>query len=284
MSFLLTVINNLRVKRGKSVLIKFLTYFSPKLRNYFYHKNGYKYDICLNLSDNASIYIQSNEGTLPHELGLLKIFKLFSSSQKIFWDIGTNYGYYPWVFVNENLFKKVICFEPNVDVFSRLKKSFDLNEQVILNNVGLGEFNESRTLKFNKSNSHLGSFNNLKSFNQNYKTYIIPVYSIDYFRSIYGKPDILKIDVEGFEYDVLKGYKYLNSDYPILTLEWISNFQTIDFDELLSLFDKSWLYFYIGKNGHLYQIYDNEICSNDILFISTYNSCFYKIKELIICE
>jgi len=273
-------IKNSKIKRGKAFLIRRLSKIFISLRSYPFHKIGYRNNLLLNLSDNDAIFLFLNDGFIPHESGLLSVFKHFESSKKNFWDIGTNYGFYPWIFLNENLYDCIYCFEPNLKVFDLLKKSFPITQnKVSLNNFGLGEVKDKLYFNYNPLESDLGSFKNNTSTHASIKT-MIDIDTIDNFREKVGKPDVIKLDVEGYEEYVIKGYKNLNIDYPIISLEWIQTFQENSFGDLLNYFDGSWHYFHVGYNGLLYKD-KNNFCGSDVLFISEKNDSYEKVHSIL---
>ena len=73
-------IKNSKIKRGKAFLIRRLSKIFISLRSYPFHKIGYRNNLLLNLSDNAAIFLFLNDGFIPHESGLLSVFKHFESS------------------------------------------------------------------------------------------------------------------------------------------------------------------------------------------------------------
>jgi len=264
--------------RGRGKAIKLVSFFFKKIKRFSYSIPGCETNLILDLSDDAAIGFFLNDG-IPHEKGLLSIFEFFADSKKIFWDIGTNYGFYPYIFINNDWYNKIHCFEPNPRLNEILNQSFRGNNRVYIYNFGLGD--EMKKMKFNYSDSRsdLGSFTS-NSFKKNTQHQIVNIDTIDNIRKIIGKPDIIKIDVEGFEMFVLKGYVNLNVDYPIITVEWIENFQNLKFAELLNLFDSSWNYYYIGNDGRIYCV-KNDLCGSDLLFISEKNDNYIHVSQLI---
>jgi len=161
-----------------------------------------------------------------------------------------------------------------------LKKTFsNANNKVLLYNLGLGEKKDKLFFNVNPLDSDLGTFSKYNSTEDIIKDKI-DIDTIDNIREKVGKPDVIKIDVEGFELYVIKGYNNLNTDYPIISLEWIDHFQESSFQNLLKYFDDSWHYFYIGYNGLLYKKKSN-FCGSDVLFISEKNDSYEKVFSII---
>lgn len=120
--------------------------------------------------------------------------------------------------------KKIYCFEPQKNVFKILYKKFKNNKKVKLFNIALADKNSNITFYVNKltststfSKSKNTSFLKLKNFilnskNSHKEKYSILTKKLDDI-SIFKKISniFLKIDVEGFELNVLKGGKKILS-------------------------------------------------------------------------
>ncbi len=128
------------------------------------------------------------------------------------YDIGANVGNTVKVFNKLFSNSTIHTFEPNPDVFAKLKKNCKAIPNTYFNNVGVG--NTSGILKLNRHiNSGATSFKDPNNTtNPTYKEKIIdqievPVITLnEYFEtSKTTSIDLMKIDVEGFEMEVLNG-------------------------------------------------------------------------------
>jgi FkbM family methyltransferase len=121
-------------------------------------------------------------------------------SNDIFCDIGANIGSYT-LLASKVIGAKTYCFEPIIETFSNLKKNIYLNnisEKVIAQNIGLGD--ENKKLRFS---SNLDTKNHVLLDENENGSYEVDVKKLD--DVVFEIPLLMKIDVEGFEYFVLKG-------------------------------------------------------------------------------
>jgi FkbM family methyltransferase len=143
---------------------------------------------------------------------------------KIVFDIGANVGQTTDEFLEG--YDKIICFEPNPNLITLLKTKFNGNSKVIIEELALSDKNEIKT--FNISNADvLSTFSDDWMFNSrftnntyNWNTKIdVKTITLDEVIDKYGIPYFIKVDVEGYEYEVFKGLsKLLNNTY--FAFEW----------------------------------------------------------------
>lgn len=142
---------------------------------------------------------------------------------KIAFDIGANIGQT----VDELLpnYDKIICFEPNPNLVSALKNKFINNSKVVIEDLGLSD--KSGVKIFNISNSHVVSTfsddwikNSRFTGVYNWDTTIsVTTTTLDDAIRKYGVPYFIKVDVEGYEYEVFLGLtKLLENTY--FAFEW----------------------------------------------------------------
>ena len=143
-------------------------------------------------------------------------------------DIGANIGL--WSKDLSNFFDKLICFEPNPGCVDCLKKNINLKKSEI-KNCALGSLSEKKNLFIHASNSGASSFvNNTKvgyddqsraiygEFPKETKKIYVEIKKLDDFNI--EKIDFIKIDVQGYELEVLKGAKNtLRKNNPVLCIE-----------------------------------------------------------------
>jgi len=142
-------------------------------------------------------------------------------------DIGANVGL--WAKDLTNFFSKTVCFEPNLDCVECLKKNILLQKSAIYQ-VALGSKNEQK-LFFQPNNSGASSFVNKTGrrydkegnkiwgkFSNEVNTKLIEIKTLDSYN--FTNINFIKIDVQGFEYEVLKGaYQTLKNSSPVICVE-----------------------------------------------------------------
>ncbi len=160
-----------------------------------------------------------------------KIINFFRSrlndKRIVFFDVGSHFGETVNLFNNYLSIKEFHCFEAspkNFDILRNKIMKFRNKDICYLNNFGLGQKNyetfinqtqESSSSTINDLNLNSNYFlKKLKILNiKDIKNYIrkvpIKIRSLDYYikKNNIDSIDILKIDTEGFEFEVLKGLK-----------------------------------------------------------------------------
>ena len=178
--------------------------------------------------------------------------KKIKYKNKICLDVGANLGNHAIFF--SKIFKKVITFEPNPDVFTLLKYNTSFYKNIKNLNFGLFDKNKLLNLKihiFNYGGSTLKYNNN----NNNNITVKVKLKTLDSL-NIKERIGLIKIDTENSEFEVLKGsQKTIKKNKPIILFEQqssqIKNFTSKSIS-LLRKNDYSFFYLYIPQlNGFL---------------------------------
>jgi FkbM family methyltransferase len=154
-----------------------------------------------------------------HHKRIIKFIKNYKISILI--DIGSHKGEFLENFLKFKKVKTIYAFEPQIDVYNTLNKKFKKYKNIKKINIALDSKVGKKKLHINKlSLTSTLSITNNKSFFlkikklllQNdksfIKSYFVKTSTIDvFFKNINLKDSLLKIDVEGFEYNVLLGSK-----------------------------------------------------------------------------
>jgi len=211
-------------------------------------KMQYINDIIFSLTLNAKGY--KNYGSFE-KTGEKKFIQSINKELLFCLDIGANVGNYTNLLISHTK-AKIISFEPLPKAFEDLKKIEKNNpERVKVFNLALGQNNEVLNLNHSDKRSQKATFTkNLKElsfydFKKN-KKIKIKVTTLDNFYnknpSLFGKNiDLIKIDTEGFEFEIITGAKQLikknKPKYIQIEFNWHQLFkkQTVyDFSRFLS--------------------------------------------------
>ncbi len=163
-------------------------------------------------------------GLSSWEAETVRIFLRLIEHTKLYVDVGANTGPYALVACAANPGVRVVAFEPVPFIHERLCKNVALNgwstrcsarNEAISNRVG--------TTTFHVPMGGLPTSGSLDphGFRKYPGTLIdVPVTTIDALRPDLGKVDLVKIDVEGFEEQVLEGMsRVLEEDRPTIIIE-----------------------------------------------------------------
>lgn len=175
---------------------KFISIFGKPL-------NGYKWSTNYNYEYITGDYEEKNT---------LDIFCSWLNPTTVFYDLGANVGYYAFI-ANQYISNgKIYSFEPmpaNIDIFNR---HLQLNAKRMKNNsISLLPYaisDKEKEVAFSNNDKAIegNTYVNSKVENVSSKSLMVKCFSVDgLLRSGYKNPDVIKIDVEGAEYDVLRG-------------------------------------------------------------------------------
>ena len=146
----------------------------------------------------------------------------FIKSGDLCFDVGANKGNRTVIFLE--LGAKVVAVEPQKECYEFLTKRF--GDKIELVKYGLGEKESTETMyvsgstlisSFSKDHVTMMQEDRFKGASWG-KTIEIKMTTLDVLIEKYGTPAFCKIDVEGYEYDVLKG---LSKPLKALSLEYI---------------------------------------------------------------
>ena len=241
------------------------------------------------------------EFLFPHESDYFGMKNIFSSKfTGDFLDIGGNYGQ-STVSFRKLGFKKnrIFIFEPNKQLYSNLKRIKKKYKNTYIYNFGLSKKNEIKTLytPIRKGRTYLAlsSFNKLSQENQIKLQF--PQY-IKEFSQIKQKcklkifdnlklnidPKFIKIDVEGYEENVLFGLKKtIQKKAPVLLIEYNPR----NFEIIYRLLNKNYdTYSYLLQKKKLLKVSNDDLkrlCAGKItknIYTKKQNArCLYYIPK-----
>jgi FkbM family methyltransferase len=143
----------------------------------------------------------------------IEFYAPFLAPGDLCFDIGSNVGEKAEAFLA--LGAKVVAFEPQPFVFREMKARCGPSRRLIAVNAAVGAAPGKLPMYVCKQSQ---SSSLVSDWTQNIQEVIqVPVTTLDHAIERYGLPRFCKIDVEGFELEVLKG---LNRALPCITLEY----------------------------------------------------------------
>jgi FkbM family methyltransferase len=121
------------------------------------------------------------------------------------WDVGANAGFYTELFANVvGSEGRVVAFEPSPKAFGILKSLAAKRNNILLQNVALSD--TDGLVDFFVDNQELRPTDGLMPASDQTETIKVTVTRADTFIQL-ASPSIIKIDVEGFELEVLNGMR-----------------------------------------------------------------------------
>lgn len=227
----------------------------------------------------------NNYSSLLSKSGEMKLIeKLASLNPTNFFDVGANTGQYSKVF-SEISNCQIFAFEPMAGSFQVLEENFkDMNQRVHCFNYALGEGNYKTKISFNGETDQLASISNevkeipyvgINNVNQaeiNVRTLDSVVEELQSINQV-SRIDILKIDTEGFEYEVLLGASNLLKNAPPMAIIIEFNWHQLMKGNSLYSFHKllrNYSVFQVLPHGSGLRSVDPTIPSNNLFYYSNF--------------
>ena len=155
---------------------------------------------------------------LPLEIELLQ---RIVNKDSICLDIGANVGTYTTFLARVCGAKHVFAFEPHPDNYKQLKENTQHFDNVTVSNFALSNTTGHKTLFTCPTDNGMHRLYQSKWCEGGEKIRV-PVSMVDIiFQNLQHPINFVKIDVEGYEYNVINGMMRILSQYrPIIMMEW----------------------------------------------------------------
>ena len=170
---------------------------------------------------NINIYGIYEKEELEILLDIFSILQIDTKSTKAV-DVGANIGNHSLYFAK--FFHKVLAFEPNPNTYKLLEYNASYADNVETFNFGFGKKNKTANLYEDATN--FGGSSTI--YKHEGEALSIDIRKLDDVELDLSDVALLKIDVEGMEFDVLSGgRKFIESNEPVIAFEQ----HVADFDE-----------------------------------------------------
>lgn len=199
----------------------------------------------------------------------MEIYKKILKKDGLCFDIGANIGNKAETFIN--YFDKVICVEPQPNCSLKIKDRFSNRPNVIVVNKACGsEVGKSVLFVSNR-------FNTLSTMSEKFiettkkerfngvswdSSIEVDVTTLDVLIAEYGLPHFCKIDIEGYEPEVLKG---LSKAIPYVSVEFTPELKEKTFEciDILLKIDEGYLFNYSEGESEVFT-FDNWLTASDM--------------------
>ena len=208
----------------------------------------------------------------------------YLADKDLFIDVGSNHGHYTMI-ASGICNSKSYSIEPVKKTYSRLKMNIELNklDNVFPYNLGISDSNGELYISNNK-----GAMNRIihNISDNNYE--LIQVTTLDKLLISEKNISLIKIDVEGYEKQVLKGCKETlkNPNLNVIIIELNESNQQFDYDEneTISILKKNGFlpYKYKYPDNRLVPLEKKNFDSFNTIFIRDINLAKNKIKKKLV--
>lgn len=184
--------------------------------------------VTLRLSGIAKMMVDRLRISTLNKNLMLRFYSKFIHEGDLCFDVGANLGYRTEIFLR--LGANILAIEPQEYCVRQLLKKYKNNDRVNIIQKALGEKEGEAEMMINSvhtlsslSKEWIGSVTasgRFSAFRWD-KVVLVPVTNLDKLIDKYGKPAFCKIDVEGFEFQVIKG---LSQPINLISFEFTPEF------------------------------------------------------------
>jgi FkbM family methyltransferase len=195
----------------------------------------------------------------------------------VFWDIGANVGTISAFCAHpDRRLKAVHCFEPNPTALRVLQSLFVNNPSVRVFPVAMGDAETTIQINFHPTNTHLGSIVHCPSVSVPHEAQVKTGDGL-VERADALPPDVIKIDVEGFEPHVLAGLAgQVKSRSPVIFFEhlWLTE------EQVRNLIPDGYVLRFIGDCGKISSGFSEKQLGHDAVLIPPHRSDLLEVSEV----
>jgi FkbM family methyltransferase len=270
-------------------------FYTPSLNIAAYLK--FKGIFKLSLNHKKSVLIVNDNTTLPslffwrgldgYEAKSIKLWIHLSQYEGNVFDLGANIGLFGLFSKEINRNNNIYLFEPLIRNVARIKKNFSINElSADIENFALSNF-EGETVFFDSDSNEntIGSLSREFVEKHNYKHNLIPIKTkvITIDRYVEYKQinciDLIKIDVEGVDFEVIEGsINSLKKFKPVILIEITDDLSAEKINKLFELNNIPYHFYEIDEKKGLIKV-DSLKRSHSRNFLFITDKDLYKIEN-----
>lgn len=207
----------------------------------------------------------------------MNIYSQILKENDLCFDVGANSGNKTQEMLNYGV--KVVCLEPQSKPFEYLNNKFNNNDNVILINKAVSDFVGDSEIFISNANT-LSTMSNefiektsqlrFKGVAWNHKE-LIKTTTLDELIKTYGCPKFCKIDVEGYELQVLNG---LNEKIPFISIEFVPELKNNTFSCIEKINFISNCEFNYSEGESMVFTFDNWLSKEEMIDFLSKNNDF----------
>jgi len=216
--------------------------------------------------------------------------KKFIKKGDCFFDIGANIGLFSLhasKIIGDH--GKIIAFEPTPITFNRLKSNIEINRFLNIKTENIGLSDTCGMIKFHTSNDGYDAWNSFATLTDIGECSEIDVTTdtLDNYIQTNNieKIDLIKLDVEGWELNVLKGAKELlsRSDSPVLLVEFTetnafaAGYYCGELFDFVKSFGYEWYSYNVESNKLIIQKKKLHYPYENLIAIKDIDACYQRL-------
>jgi FkbM family methyltransferase len=234
---------------------------------------GFRKIISSKVNDDLEYYLGTDIGNKLYlkgefETNELNLCAKYIKEDSNIVDIGANIGIHSVYFSNLAKKGKILCIEPQITIYSTLLKNIMNYENIIPLNIAI-DSKISITEFFIASDNAYSSLKDTQRKNILFKKYVVTL-PFDSISELMPKIDFIKIDVEGFEHNVLLSMEnLLKKDKPTLFIEIYGGKNSNKNPEatIKFLIDIGYHAYFVNNDGELEKFSQHRDSSYNYFFI-----------------
>jgi FkbM family methyltransferase len=203
-------------------------------------------------------------GELRTDANLYRCLEIALQPGDVFWDVGANIGNVSGYFAHPRFkLSSLHAFEPNPGPLKTLQSLFSANARATVHPFGLGDKDQMITMNLSSAGSCVGSMS--RDLHEG-KQIQVQVRCGDTVRRELRlpAPNVMKIDVEGFEPNVVAGLAETIAEHrPIIVFEHIF----LSDEQINALIPRNYLLFFIQDDGSIETNFSVRLNGHDAIVV-----------------